>query len=60
MWPCSHCLTYFLKGMTPSEFLTRYSLAGSNLLVLPPPRVASVPQGKSASISGKLKGKIKR
>lgn len=47
-------LTHFLKGMTPSEFLTRYSLAGSNLLVLPPPTVASAPQDKSARISGKL------
>lgn len=47
-------LTHFLKRMTPSEFLTRYSLAGSNLLVLPPPTVASAPQDKSARISGKL------
>lgn len=47
-------LTHFVKGMTPSEFLTRYSFAGSSFLVLPPPTVASAPQGKSARISDKL------
>jgi len=46
--------------MTPSEFLTRYSLVGSNLLVLPPPTVASAPQGKPASTSGKLSRKNKK
>lgn len=50
-------LTHFLKGMTPSEFLTRYSLAGSNLLVLPPPTAVSAPQDEPAGISGKLNRK---